>query len=112
MLIHYTLNEEIAFKYINQIESVIKKLPKKNQKQIHNHCIILLLEETYGYFIKEPKKCLIIFNIYLFEKDKLTNKDQQLIIAHEFAHFILNHGGLTKKEEDEANSLVKEWGFE
>jgi hypothetical protein len=111
MLIHYTSSKEKAFKYIKTIKSVFQILPKNVQKKINDQCMILLLGEIYGYFIRDPTKHIIIFNISLFEKDNLNFKDQQLIIAHEFAHFLLNHNRSTNKEELEANSLVIQWGF-
>ena len=34
------------------------------------------------------------------------------ILAHEFAHIILNHKVSDEKSEREADELVKNWGFD
>ena len=42
-------------------------------------------------------------------QDKLSLNEQQFIIAHEIAHFIMNHKTSSQIEDDEANELVQEW---
>jgi predicted SprT family Zn-dependent metalloprotease len=45
--------------------------------------------------------------------DKLSSEDKQSIIAHELAHVYLEHDGFEKDKdiEQEANDLIRSWGF-
>jgi Zn-dependent peptidase ImmA (M78 family) len=109
--IHYTGSEEDAIPYIDLIKDLIQLLPSDIQKRINTHCMIYLIDSTYGYFIGKPKYHVILLNINQIKSDNLTKKEQNIIIAHEFAHYILNHSKSTIEEEIEANQLLNQWGF-
>ena len=109
--IHYTCSKEDALPCIDLITDLIHLLPSDIQKRINTRCMIYLVDNTYGYFIGKPEYHVILLNINQIKKDNLTEKEQNVIIAHEFAHFILHHTTSTIKEEFEANQLVIQWGF-
>jgi len=54
---------------------------------------------------------MIILNFNKMFKDHLSQKEQWFVIAHEFAHFYLNHTTSSDYEEEEANRQVISWGF-
>lgn len=109
--IMYNMPRKTALPLINKIRYVFYKLPKDIQEKIDNDCMIILIGHTYGYRIGKSEKNFIILNFPEMKQHKLSLKEQRFIIAHEFAHYILNHTGSTPKEEDEANRLVQQWEF-
>ena len=109
--IHYTCSKKEASPFLSMIRSVIERLPADWQQRIHDQCMILLISKTYGYSIGHTQKHLILLNINEIENNKLSIREQEFIIAHEFSHFILDHTESNEKEEKEANDLVEKWGF-
>lgn len=109
--IHFISSKEKSKPYISMVQSVIQKLPEKIQQTIHLNCHIVFVDSSYGFYLGKPNGYLILLNINQISNDRLSPKDQQLICAHEFAHFILNHSESNKKNESEANKLISQWGF-
>ena len=97
--------------FIDRIQVVIGKLPDDIQQKIHKGCMIFIIDNCYGYYINNPQNNIILLNAIQIKNDCLSLKDQDYIIAHEFAHFILNHVKSSIKGEKEANILVDHWGF-
>jgi Zn-dependent peptidase ImmA (M78 family) len=109
--IHYTGSREDAQSFIDRIQSVISVLPEDIQQKIHVESIIFIIDTCYGYYIGKSDNKIILLNSAQMKKDQLNIQDQEYIIAHEFAHFILNHTESTTKQESEAKDLVDYWGF-
>jgi Zn-dependent peptidase ImmA (M78 family) len=109
--IQHNYSKEEAESMIKEIRYVFKHLPIDVQKKIDENCLILLLGKTYGYSTGKSNKHLIILNIADMIQDQLSIKEQRFVIAHEFAHFFLNHTRSTDVEENEANNQVMRWGF-
>jgi len=109
--IYYTGSKEEAQPFIKIVQSVIRNLPADVQKSIHLHCMIYFVDTTYGYSIGKPDYHIILLNINQMKIDNLCYKEQHYIIAHEFAHFVLNHMESSINEEFEANKLIAHWGF-
>jgi Zn-dependent peptidase ImmA (M78 family) len=109
--IHYTGSKDDAQPFIDRIQAVIKKLPYDIQRSIHIGCMIIIIDTCYGYFIGKSQYNIIMLNIAQLRNDQLSEQDQEYIIAHEFAHYILDHKESTLKEEREVHELVGHWGF-
>ena len=109
--IQHNYHKAEAESMIKEIRFVFDHLPLDVQKKIDENCIIILLGKTYGYSTGKSNKHLIILNVYEMIQDHLSIKEQRFIIAHEFAHFFLNHSKSNDYEEKEANIQVMKWGF-
>jgi len=109
--IHYTGSNDDAQPIIDLINVVINKLPDGIKRKIHVNCMVFIIDTCYGYFIGEPQNNIILLNVAQIKKDHLSINDQEYVIAHEFAHFILNHIEHSSKEENEAKELLIHWGF-
>lgn len=109
--IHYSGSKEGVKPALSLIKSVESNLPQQVKDQIGTQCIIFLVGNTYGYSIGPIDRHIILLNIEKMNLDRLSTKEQQFVIAHEFAHVILGHEHSNKKEEQEANDLVLSWGF-
>ena len=110
IIYHFSNNE--AHSMIEKIKYVINKLPKKIQEKLNEKCAFILLGETYGFFSGDSKKNFIILDFFRMNQDNLTLNQKHFVIAHEIAHFILDHKNSSKLEENEANDLVKSWKFD
>jgi Zn-dependent peptidase ImmA (M78 family) len=105
--------------YVFSVAKVLKKLPEDVQNKIMENCFVLIFSNDYGQYRHIKYKHLIIINWSQMELDGVKWREREYVIAHEFAHFILGHSGLTKKEqkaigvnhEKEADRLATEWGF-
>ena len=99
--------------YKQKIDEVIKKLPGEVADKIMKgkHPFVFIAGENVG----DHFDGIIVLNTNIM--DKKTEKYQKYVIAHEFAHFFLNHpppmtDELRKKQDNDADAKAKEWGFE
>jgi Zn-dependent peptidase ImmA (M78 family) len=109
--------EPIQKKYFDYIEYVLDKLPEEDQKKIIEECVIFVVGWCHGsHHCFFQNKAPIILNAWHMELENLCLKQKRHVIAHEFAHHILEHTPNInkyheKKQEKEANALASEWGF-
>jgi len=109
--IQYSCSKKEANVMIRKVRYVLEHLPLDVREMIDDQCLIILLGKTYGYSTSKSNKHVIILNFNEMFKDHLSQKEQWFIIAHEFAHFYLNHTSSSDYEEEQANRQVISWGF-
>jgi len=112
LTIHYTGIKNNVNEFIENIKSALGNFPKIDQDRINDECMIFLIGKTYGFSVGVKNKHLILLNVNEILKNNLSIKEQRFIIAHEFAHFILNHTLSNDKNEKEANNLVSKWNID
>lgn len=55
---------------------------------------------------------LILLNFGLMEKEGVEEEEMSSIVAHEIAHFTLEHNKISiASKEEEADNLIVNWGF-
>lgn len=105
--------------FLNHISFVIHNIPSDIRKTICENCIVIITGVNYGEHFGKTEKEIIIINWSQILIEGIHWKQIRHIIAHEFAHYILNHKKLTKAEqkvigvdqEKEADELATKWGF-
>lgn len=121
---------EQCYNYQRLIAKTILEIPKKHRKRILDNnkgpVFILMAGTTYA-LIREViftgksntklhiKKKVILLNFYAMETRKKSKRFQMSSIAHEIAHFLLNHvdtqHSYALNAEKEADDLIEKWGF-
>jgi len=105
--------------FIYHVGSVLEKLPSKVQERLCKKVAIKITGMEYGAHLGKIDKDIILLNWFNIKINRCPKKEIQYIIAHEFAHFILNHKGLEEADfvtvclvqEKEAEELATKWGF-
>jgi len=114
------------------IAKTLLKLPKKIREKVLDEVMFIIVGGWQGHgtrllfneAVNEKDTKRIGDRIYIqvkkpvifldFSKMKRESKSRKMdTIAHEIAHFILGHGGVTNDEEAErkADDLSEKWGF-
>ncbi|MCK5260633.1 MAG: hypothetical protein KAJ44_00455 [Thermoplasmatales archaeon] len=108
------------------IEVVLNKLPTPIKEGICKNCLIILTGTEHGQHLGRTDKDIIILDWYAMKVEQLHWKQIRHIIAHEFAHYILEqkHMDLTRAEQEVlgvdhekqvddlvADDLALRWGF-
>ena len=104
-------------KYANYVSKVLNALPENTQDKICNECVVFIIGWIHGehYWFFEHKAPIII-NAWCMEFEGISRKQKLHVIAHEFAHHVLEHipqklAYQIRKNEMEADNLAIEWGF-
>ena len=103
-------------KYKGLIYKVLHQLPPEIRKQIREECFVWLVGYSHGDHFGYIDRDVIVLNTRLMDENGLCEAQELYVIAHEFAHHILNHpspmkGGMKEQHEKEADALAEKWGF-
>ena len=95
---------------------VLIKLPQSLQEDIINNvAFFAMTESNLGQYHKltfnESNKKLEIVCLNWTELVKLNKENIESVIAHEIAHYHLNHLSGGDKNEIAADDLIESWGF-
>lgn len=94
---------------------VFEKLPEDVQKDLLKRCEIFVLGYKLGVTRKPSDKSIITLNALAMKIEDMrvgsNLKRGYHVLAHEFAHVILNHEESNEETEKEADELAKKWGF-
>lgn len=115
------------------ITKTLLKLPKKIRKKVLREVTFVIMQALgtimkvrFSDVIKEKnikkignnirvafERVFIFLNFPLIRKRKKSEFSMMSAVAHEIAHFILGHHGLTsdQKAERKADNLIEKWGF-
>ncbi len=103
-------------KYKILIAKALLKLPIKIRRRVLKDVLFIITDGYAGTIFKlkiiKPK----ILNFIILDFNAQKNESKNLIlsgIAHEIAHFILEHDtkNSSLKDEKEADDLCEKWGF-
>lgn len=106
------------------VGKVISQLPDDIQEKVLSEITFIVLDGVYGQYerlfipmpeVKKDKHGLYLPAIFLnMEGLKRRSEEyKKTVIAHEIAHFILNHhnAGDDLSKEKQADDLCESWGF-
>ena len=92
-----------------KIEPLLKEVLLAAWPDVEDKLHELHIDLTGGsYFCHRPGSTIFLY------ADQLINRHDEAIksiVAHELAHFCLGHKGTFFKEQEEADELVRKWGF-
>jgi len=89
------------------IVSVLQGFPNDIGEHLVRDCLIVMQNKnSLGMFVHTSRKKIIILNLGLMARKKISTKVKKLIICHEFTHAFLN----SPSEKKVYNQMV-EWGF-
>jgi len=105
-----------GYQFRSRTSDSLAEITEKVQERIRDECDIFVLgyKLAVAYVLTDKKTITLNALAMKMEDIRLGRniKRDYHVLAHEFAHVILNHKESTEKSEKEADELAKEWGFE
>jgi hypothetical protein len=99
------------------IARVLMRLPEDVREQTLESVQFIFMTGPYGQFVKtfcpphedELIRGAIVLNFSAMEKE--TEEYKMTVVAHEIAHFILDHHHGGDEIEEQTDDLCEKWGF-